>query len=193
VYKTWFLRNSYLSTCYRDNYDLLGAGASAPFGINTSKELTDLMRTKIESKKPGLLSEIDKFYKEYGDLEPDFETMLTQLTAYTNPAQVDSPHNSLIFARMHTKFKDDYSLLIDEMYKEVCKTCTSPFIKGTNNYLEPEKLEEVFTKTYDVLFGAPSAFSFLSEFISSSSSSGAGVHHVSGRSGYISCRGSTQD
>jgi len=56
---------------------------------------------------------------------------------------------------MHPEYKDDYSDLIDEMYQEVRRTCTSPFIQGTSNYLEPEKLEEVFTTTYDALFGMP--------------------------------------
>ncbi len=130
----------------------LGAGASAPFGINTSKELTNLIRRKIETKNSGLLSDIDNFYKE---IEPDFETMLTQLTAYTDPTQVDLNHQSLSFAGIYPEYKDDYSILIDEMYKEVCITCTSSFIQGTSKYLEPEKLEEVFTTTYDALFGMP--------------------------------------
>jgi len=39
----------------------LGAGASSPFGINTSKELTLLMREKIETINPDLLAEIDLF------------------------------------------------------------------------------------------------------------------------------------
>jgi len=133
----------------------LGAGASAPFGINTSKELTTFMRNKIETRNPNLLSDIDSFYKENVGIEPDFEMMLTQLTAYTYPSQVDPTHHSLIFANMYSKYKDNYSQLINEMYNEVCSTCTAPFIQGTDKYLEPDKLEEIFTTTYDALIGMP--------------------------------------
>jgi len=132
----------------------LGAGASAPFGINTSKELTALMREKLEDTNSDLLSAIDVFYKKSVDMEPNFEIMLTLLTAYTNPAQVNSIHHR-IFARQHPKFKGNYSKIISDIQDEVCNTCTAPFIQGTANFIEPEKLEEIFSLTYDALFGVP--------------------------------------
>lgn len=133
----------------------LGAGASAPFGINTSNELTKIMREKIETKNPELLDAMDNFYRGVVRVEPDFEMYLTQLTALTDSTQVVSTHHSLIFSRQNPEYEGNYTEIINEMYQEVCQTCNAPFIQGTDKYLEPNNIEDIFSKTYDALFGVP--------------------------------------
>lgn len=132
----------------------LGAGASNSFNIKTSPELTKILKEKITDENPSLLEDIITFYTEAVGIEPDFETMLTQLTAFTDPAQITPTHNSLIFVRQNQEYAGDYSEVIKDMYKEVIGTCTNPFIEGSDNYLKPMELDDVFSKTYDALFGA---------------------------------------
>ena len=132
----------------------LGAGASKPFNIKTSPELTKILKEKITNENPNLLEDIITFYIEDVGIEPDFETMLTQLTAFTDPDKIAPTHNSLIFVRQNQEYAGDYSEVIKDMYKEVIGTCTNPFIEGSDNYLIPEDLDDIFSKTYDALFGA---------------------------------------
>ena len=97
----------------------LGAGASKPFNIKTSPELTKILKEKITNENPNLLEDIITFDTEDVGIEPDFETMLTQLTAFTDPDQIASTHNSLIFVRQNQEYAGDYSEVIKDMYKEV--------------------------------------------------------------------------
>jgi len=90
----------------------LGAGASAPFGINTSKVLTKHTKELLDEKYPALFSNIETFYLESVRVELDFVMILTQLAALTNEANVDPGHQSLIFARQNPEHIKDYSDVI---------------------------------------------------------------------------------
>ena len=128
----------------------LGAGASAPFGLPISPKLTEEMRSLLDRD---LLSTVDTHFRHTRGRKPNYEDLLTILTAYTNPTEIRSDHYSHDFARLHQEHKRDYTSIIENMHEKVCNYCTAPFIRGTETYLKPEELETKFRMTYDPLIG----------------------------------------
>lgn len=141
----------------------LGAGASAPFGIPTSPKFTEAIRKMIESEKPELLSKFDEFFRNVYNKEPDFETFLTLLKAYTDPSAVNPTHYMQTFVKTNKQYKENYNKIIEKMYNMVRYHCCAPFISESSNYLKPEELESIFQKTYDSLFS--SAFKWNKPFV----------------------------
>ncbi len=130
----------------------LGAGASSAFGIPTSNELTGEIRDLLV-EYDDLLKNIDNHFSSTRQRKPNYEEILTILTAYTNPAEVQWTHYSRDFVNLHPNLKRDYNDLIDKMYTKVCKHCTAPFEEGSDKYLKPNDLEVKFQMTYDALIG----------------------------------------
>lgn len=132
----------------------LGAGASACFGIPTSIDLTERIEKTINKNNPKLLNDIREFLGT-NSKDFDYENILTILTAFTNPEEVNRDHYSHLFVSTHPSHKGDYSEIIEKMYETVCDCCTAPFNQAMSDYLEPDRLESIFEITYDPLIGVP--------------------------------------
>lgn len=133
----------------------LGAGASAPFRIPTSDRLTNDITDLLKKTKKELLIDINTFFENWKKRNANFEEILTILRAYTNPIDIRNDNFSHIFASQHPKYQTDYSEIISKMHEMICDVCTSPFIQSSENYVELEELENIFSMTYDVLLGIP--------------------------------------
>jgi len=142
------------------NMIFLGAGASAPFGIPTAKTLTTDIRGLLTEEHQELLSDIDTYWKDtHENKDPNYENILTFLMGLSQPRGI--PRGSIVraFMKDFPKHRRDYTRVVDEMYSRIVKYCTAPFVIG-EEYLLPEKVEEVFKYTYDllVLFGQEVVF-----------------------------------
>jgi len=131
----------------------LGAGASAPFKIPTSPKLTQKMESFF-NEETVLLEDIKSFLKEEGKYY-GFENVLTILQVLTNPLEVSNNHYTQRFRRIHFEHIKDHKSLINNLYKTICDFCTAPFIRGKENYLNSNELENIFELTYDPLIGIP--------------------------------------
>lgn len=128
----------------------LGAGASAPFNIPTTKKLTEDMRNLVASHSK-LLEEIDDFFEFTYDRKPNYENILTILTDLGTPERRSRFYDGFINRFPEYKGKKlNFNEIIDRMYKKIIEYCTS-FVSGEQAFT-PMKLGEVFRETYDLLF-----------------------------------------
>lgn len=128
----------------------LGAGASAPFNIPTTTKLTEDMRSLLAAHVK-LLEEIDDFFEFTYDRKPNYENILTILSDLGTPERKSRFYDGFINRFPEYKGKKlNFDEIIDEMYNQIIQYCTS-FISGEQAF-NPEKLEEVFRETYDLLF-----------------------------------------
>ncbi|NIO37998.1 hypothetical protein GTO27_09890 [Candidatus Bathyarchaeota archaeon] len=127
----------------------LGAGASAPFGIPTSKTLTSDIRILLAEEYQKLLDKIDEFWREIYEKEPNYENILTFLSGLTNPRKIPKESVVQAFIRSNQAFRKDYNGIIDKMYSKIVDYCTAPFVRG-EKHLTAEQLEEIFGNTYDI-------------------------------------------
>ena len=132
-----------------------GAGASVPFGIPTTPTLTEDTVNLLNAKNQPLLERIEQSHNEQWQRKPNYEEILRYLTAYSSPAELRNDDYALGFANRNPQLKNEQAIrtLIDEIRSIVCNYCNQPFIRGTDKYLEPHKLESTFQSTYDAAIG----------------------------------------
>lgn len=131
----------------------LGAGASAPFGIDTTPKLTEHIKSLLKEKHLNLLNTIEKFHVEIHDESPDFETILAFLQSLSNPSNVSDGYFKA-FLKQNKNLVQDYSEIINKMYDVIRINCEAPFLQGHEKYIQPDDLEQIFSLTYDTLLGS---------------------------------------
>ena len=131
----------------------LGAGASAPFGIDTTPKLTEHIKSLLKENHSILLNTIENFHTEIHDESPDFETILTFLHSLGNPNNVSDGYFRA-FVKQNMNLVQDYNEIINEMYEVIRINCEAPFLLGHEKYIQPEDLEQIFSLTYDTLLGS---------------------------------------
>jgi hypothetical protein len=123
----------------------LGAGASAPFGIPTSEQLTDEIMKLLAVQHQPLLSDITGFWKKHNqEKDPNYENILTFLMGLTNPRSIPRDSIVQVFINDFPAHQKSYEHIINEMYAKIIDYCTKPFTS-----LSPNQLEDIFQNTYD--------------------------------------------
>jgi len=129
----------------------LGAGASAPFGIPTSDTLTAEIRNMLSKEHKNLLNDITTFWnRHYEGKHPNYENILTALMGLTDPRKIARDSIVQAFVNDFKEHRGSYESIVDEMYSRIVAYCNAPFV-SSDKYLTPEKLEEIFQQTYDLL------------------------------------------
>jgi len=128
---------------------ILGAGASAPFGIPTAETLTADIRNLLAVEYQELLDDIDAFWRGIYEKDPNYENILTFLMGLTNPRNIPRDSVIQVFIKDYEEHRENYERIVDEMYSRIVTYCTAPFVSG-KRYLSPKRLEEIFEYTYDL-------------------------------------------
>lgn len=131
----------------------LGAGASAPFNMPTSKELTRRLDDLLSDGYPDLLQKINTNLERRGR-EYHYENILKLLYVVTDSTLVPRNDWTQSFPKDYG-VKGDYSHIIDKMFDIIYDDLTSPLNKNSNKFLTHEKIEKIFNLTYDMLIGVP--------------------------------------
>jgi len=131
----------------------LGAGASAPFNMPTSTELTQKLDDLLSDGYPDLLEKISTNLENRGR-EHHYENILKLLYVVTNSTLVPRNDWTQSFPKDYG-VKGDYSNIIDKMSDIIYDDLTSPLNRNSNKFLTHEKIEKIFNLTYDMLIGVP--------------------------------------
>lgn len=128
-----------------------GAGASAPFKIPTSSELTDIIIDHVKDENAKLFEDISYWLNTYFGYV-DFENILKILYVLTDENNI-RPDDRVHQFRTGYGHQGDYTDTINFMYNHIREECTNPFNSSSSKYLSVHELETVFNHTYDPILG----------------------------------------